>query len=634
VAGPAKKPTSSRHSHPRRALLALLALTIGLTGLLVGANTWSHGSYTPKLGLDLEGGTQMILAPRLTGSKTSVSAEQIDQARDIIVQRVDANGVSGAEVTTQGGQNIVVSMPGQPDQAIEDAIRRSSQMQFRPVLAVASGIPATAPTASPAPSGAATPSPSASPAASATPSSTPAASPAATPSSRSAIPPALSQATTPPPSASISATAATPAASTAASATPSAAPSATPASGAATPTPNDPTSPEWVTPQLEQEFMALNCAAKGALDKIVDDPAKPLVTCGSTDAMKYILGPVVVSGDQIGDASAGYQTLQTGQVSNVVEIALTLKSAGAKLYADISRKMVALPEPRNQLAATLDSRVIVAPRFNEPIPDGRASITGGFSLTEARSLAQQLKFGALPISFDLQTREEISPTLGSEQLRYGLYAGLVGLLLVVIYSLFQYRALGLVTIASIVMAGLLTYLAITILGWSHNYRLDMAGVTGLIVAIGFTADSFIVYFERIRDELREGRSLESAVATGWARAKRTIVIADGVNFIAAIVLYLLASANVRGFAFTLGLTTLLDILLVFLFTHPLVALLARRPFFRDGHHWSGLDPRRLGAAKQNRYAGRGRFTTAAPRGAATRGASAAPGTSLGEGSAS
>ena len=257
--------------------------------------------------------------------------------------------------------------------------------------------------------------------------------------------------------------------------------------------------------------------------------------------------------------------------------------------------MVALPEPQNQLAATLDSRVIVAPRFNEAILDGRASITGGFTLDEARSLSDQLKFGALPLSFIEQTSIDISPTLGSEQLRYGLIAGLIGLFLVVVYSLFQYRALGFVTVASILVAGLITYLTITILGWSHNYRLDMAGVTGLIVAIGFTADSFIVYFERVRDELRDGRSLAAAVETGWNRAKRTILVADGVNFLAALTLYALASSSVRGFAFTLGLTTLIDLLVVFLFTHPVVSLLARRPFFRDGHPWSGLDPRRLGA---------------------------------------
>lgn len=580
---------TSAHTAARRALLAMVLITVALVGLLTGAHQWGDARWTPKLGLDLEGGTQMILEPRLTGAST-VSAEQIDQARDIIVQRVDAGGISGAEVTTQGGRNIVVSIPGTPTESTLNAIRRSSQMQFRPVLAIADGVLAPTPTDSASP----TVDPSASPAPSTTEAPVVSPAPEASPTAQSAIPGALMDTPTP---------AATDSASPAA--TPSPSPSAS-ASGSNSSAP-DPTSLEWVTPELQTLFAALNCADPGAVDSLIDDPAKPLVTCDQTGAVKYILGPVVVPGSEIQDAAAGYQALPSGQMSNIVEIQLTLKSTGAKEYADISRKMVNLSEPQNQLAATLDSKVIVAPRFNEAILDGRASITGGFTIETARDLAQQLKFGALPISFDLQTREEISPTLGSEQLRYGLLAGLAGLVLVFLYSLAQYRVLGLVTVASIVFAGLLTYLAITILGWSHNYRLDMAGVTGLIIAIGFTADSFIVYFERIRDELRSGRSLESAVATGWNRAKRTILAADGVNFLAAVVLYLLASSGVRGFAFTLGLTTLIDLLVTFLFSHPLVALLARQKFFRDGHPWSGLDPTKLGAQKRTSYAGRGRF---------------------------
>jgi len=582
----------------------MVLITVALVGLLTGAHQWGDARWTPKLGLDLEGGTQMILEPRLTGAST-VSAEQIDQARDIIVQRVDAGGISGAEVTTQGGRNIVVSIPGTPTESTLNAIRRSSQMQFRPVLAIADGVLAPTPTDSASP----TVDPSASPAPSTTEAPVVSPAPEASPTAQSAIPGALVDTPTP---------AATDSASPVA--TPSPSPSAS-ASGSNSSAP-DPTSLEWVTPELQTLFAALNCADPGAVDSLIDDPAKPLVTCDQTGAVKYILGPVVVPGSEIQDAAAGYQALPSGQMSNIVEIQLTLKSTGAKEYADISRKMVNLSEPQNQLAATLDSKVIVAPRFNEAILDGRASITGGFTIETARDLAQQLKFGALPISFDLQTREEISPTLGSEQLRYGLLAGLAGLVLVFLYSLAQYRVLGLVTVASIVFAGLLTYLAITILGWSHNYRLDMAGVTGLIIAIGFTADSFIVYFERIRDELRSGRSLESAVATGWNRAKRTILAADGVNFLAAVVLYLLASSGVRGFAFTLGLTTLIDLLVTFLFSHPLVALLARRKFFRDGHPWSGLDPTKLGAQKRTSYAGRGRFVPNPGRAVATSDGSA------------
>ena len=572
-----------QRTYARRALAGLLALIVVLIGLLAGAAYWSDAQKAPKLGLDLEGGTQIILEPRTDAGQT-VSAEQLNQARDIIVQRVDAGGVSGAEVTTQGDRNIVVSIPEIPTQEVRDAISKSSQLQFRPVLAVASGVPVPEPSASP--SGTASPSPSSS--------ATPTVASSASPTSNSAVPEAL---TAP---------------------TPSPSPSPSPTASGASPT--DATDLAWITPELQAQFDELVCTDPAALDGIIDDPTKPLVTCDDSGTAKYILGPVVVAGDKISDATSGYRTNQQGTVTSEVEIALTLDGEGADQYADISRKMVNLPEPQNQLAATLDSRVIVAPRFNEAILDGRASITGGFTLEEARSLSDQLKFGALPLSFTEQTSIDISPTLGSEQLRYGFIAGLIGLFLVFVYSMFQYRVLGFVTIASILVAGLLTYLAITILGWSHNYRLDMAGVTGLIVAIGFTADSFIVYFERIRDELRDGRSLQAAVETGWNRAKRTILVADGVNFLAALTLYALASSSVRGFAFTLGLTTLIDLFVVFFFTHPVVSLLARRPFFRDGHPWSGLDPRRLGAVgAKPRYAGRGRFTPPTPVAAGSEG---------------
>ncbi len=576
----------SQQTAARRSLLFLLAVVLVLGGLLTGAVILSDAKTQPKLGLDLEGGTQIILEPK-TEAGQSVSTEQLNQARDIIVQRVDAGGVSGAEVTTQGDRNIVVSIPEIPTQEVRDAISKSSQLQFRPVLAVGPGSPQAAASASPSPTGSATGAPSPSP------SKTPTTASSASPTSNSAVPDAL-MAPTPSPS--------TPAASPAPSAS-------APAPG---PTPTDATDPAWITPEVQAQYDALDCSDPAQVDAIVDVAAQPLVTCDVSGSAKYILGPVVVSGDQISNATSGYQTNQQGNVTSEVEIALSLNGEGAKKYADISRKMVALPEPQNQLAATLDSKVIVAPRFNEAILDGRASITGGFTLDSARSLADQLKFGALPLSFVEQTSIDISPTLGSEQLRYGLIAGLIGLLLVVIYSLFQYRALGFVTVASIIVAGLITFLTITLLGWSQNYRLDMAGVTGLIVAIGFTADSFIVYFERVRDELRDGRSLAAAVETGWSRAKRTILVADGVNFLAALTLYALASSSVRGFAFTLGLTTLIDLLVVFLFTHPLLTLLTRLPFFRDGHPWSGLDPRRLGVDPKLRYAGRGRFTTPTP----------------------
>ena len=243
-------------------------------------------------------------------------------------------------------------------------------------------------------------------------------------------------------------------------------------------------------------------------------------------------------------------------------------------------------------------------------------ISGNFTQESSKALADQLKFGALPLSFAVQSQDTISATLGSSQLQSGLIAGVIGLLLVIAYSLMQYRLLGLVTVASLVVAAVITYLLITILSWREGYRLSLAGVAGLIVAIGITADSFIVYFERVRDELRDGRGLVSSVEAGWKRAIRTIVVSDAVNFLAAAVLFILAVGNVRGFAFTLGLTTIVDLIVVVLFTHPMLQLIAQTRFFNEGHRFSGLDPRALGAV----YRGRAQFQPS-PQVAATKAAS-------------
>jgi preprotein translocase subunit SecD len=575
--------TNPHNRKPIRVLSALAAVIVGLYVLLFAVAQWGTAQTTPKLGLDLEGGTQMILQPVLVGTN-KVSSDQLSQARDIITQRVDANGVAGAEVTTRGGQDIVVTMPGVPDKATEDAIRKSSQMRFRAVLVAQPTAAQPAPTSTP--SGTATGTGKTTAPGGEVPSTATATS-SATTQSKSALPGAFLQATTPP---------------------------ATP-TGSATTAPNtkpqNPSDTAWVTPELTKQLQELDCTNADALDKIVDDPAKPLVTCNDDGTEKYILGPVEVRGDQIKDAVAGYQTLSNGQPSSIVEIRLSFNGSGTKAFGQVTSRLVNLPDPRNRFAVTLDSKVLTAPVAQAAILDGNASITGNFTLDSARDLANQLKFGALPMSFTLQTRDQISPTLGGEQLRFGLYAGIIGFLLVFGYSLLQYRALGFVTVLSIVIAALLTYVSITLLGWSHNFRLDMAGITGLIVAIGVTADSFIVYFERIRDEVREGRPLRAAVDTGWRRARRTILAADGVNFLAAVVLYLLAASNVRGFAFTLGLTTIIDLLIVVMFTHPLVALLAGTKFFGGGHRLSGLDPERLGA-KAVRYAGRGRVSMPSP----------------------
>jgi len=622
----------ARKRNPRRVLLALLVLTIALFGGIGVAHARSGGELAPKLGLDLEGGTQMVLEPVLADKNAQVNSGQLDKARDIIQQRVDSYGVSEAEVTTQGGRNIVVSIPGQPDAKTLDAIRKPSQLRFRAVLTVGYGSPAAAAAANPAttgtPTGAATGSgtgtgtattPAAPTATTPPPVFTPntpaTANPGTTPAN-AALPPALTQedpttpagtATTPPGAATTPAdTATTPAGAATTPADTATIPAGTNTTGTPTTKPTSASDLAWVTPELQQQFTSLDCSKPDAVNAFVDDPAQPLATCSDDRQQKYLLGPVEVDGTDIADATSGYQTGPNGQPTNVVEVSLKFTGPGAQKFGDVTTRLLGLQGAQNQFAIVLDKLVISAPTTRAAITNGQASITGSFTIDSARALAQQLKFGALPMSFSLQTQDDISPTLGKEQLKLGLLAGFFGLLLVVGYSLLQYRLLGLVTVASLVVAGILTYGILTFLGWSYNFRLTLAGVTGVIVAIGVTADSFIVYFERIRDEVREGRPLVAAVEAGWRRARRTILAADAVNFLAAAVLYLLASSNVRGFAFTLGVTTLIDLAVVILFTHPVVALLAHTRFFGGGHPLSGLDPERLGA--KPRYVGRGRFS--------------------------
>ncbi|MGA8044804.1 MAG: protein translocase subunit SecD [Dermatophilaceae bacterium] len=573
-------PSQTTHARPGRVLAGFAAFMIALVVLLFAGSQWGSAQLTPKLGLDLEGGTQLVLTPVLSGQETEIQEEQLDQARDIISQRADAGGIAGAEVTTQGGRNIVVSMPGVPPQEVEDAIRRSSQLQFRPVLVV-QPVGGLTPTPTGTPTDGATDQPSGT----ATESPTEAATPAASPTTNSGpVPEGFAAETT---------------------AEPTAEPTATePVAPAPTAEPTSATDPAWITDELIAEFEALTCTEDDAATT-EQNPDTAVVACRDTGTEKYILGPVVVDGSGIADASAGYQAGPTGQPTNTVEIALELTGDAREAYGQISTEMVQLPTPRNQLAAVLDQQVIVAPFFQSAILDGRASITGAFTLEEAQTLAQQLKFGALPISFELETRDQISPLLGGEQLRLGLVAGMIGMLLVFVYSLFQYRVLGFVTIASLILAGILVYVVVTILGWRYNYRLDLAGITGLIVAVGITADSFIVFFERIRDEVRDGRTVRSAVDAGWERASRTILAGDAVTLLAAGTLYTLASSNVRGFAFTLGLTTIIDLIIVFFFTKPMMQWLVRKPFFGEGHRLSGLNPQLL-EARNPKYAGRGR----------------------------
>ncbi len=367
----------------------------------------------------------------------------------------------------------------------------------------------------------------------------------------------------------------------------------------ATPTasPTNGSDTAWITPALQAQFLAYDCADPA------NDPAnapadEPLITCNADGTVKYILGPVELDGSSIDDATFGLQQ-NNGQWA----VNLQFDGDGTKTFGEISQRLYGAQAPLNQFAFVLDGYVLSAPSMNGVILDGKPSITGSFTQETAKVLADQLKYGALPLSFTVESSNSISATLGSQQLQIGLIAGLIGLALVAIYSLIVYRALGFIIIASLAVMAVLTYLTLCILAWRMGFRLSLAGVAGLIVTIGFTADSFIVYFERIRDELRDGKSITAAVEDGWGRAKRTIYISKSINILAAVVLYILADATVKGFAFTLGLTTAIDVLIFILFTHPVLQLLARTRFFGSGHPLSGLDPTALGAV----YRGRAQF---------------------------
>lgn len=568
-------PPTRRH-RPVRTLLWLGLLIVAIFGTIFAGTKTSDATWTPNLALDLEGGTQIILTP-VAEDASDITPETINQAIAVIRQRVDSSGVAEAEITSQGN-NIVVALPGTPSEETLELVRTSAQMELRPVLVAGAPTPTTTDEA-------ATPAPTESAAAQAGEEGDAAAGDAS-----------ADAAATPEP---------TPAASEAPSDTPSKA-SPDNASDIA----------YYVTPAVQAEYEALDCTdPKNLTGGASGDPDEALVTCDPEGQGKFILGPVEIEGKEIDSASSGLRTTQSGATTGEWVVNLEFSPKGTTTFTEVTTRLQGLSAPQNQFAFVLDGLVISAPSLSPGtiISNGKPEISGSFTQESAATLANQLNFGSLPLTFEVMSEEQISATLGSEQLQKGLIAGLIGLILVVIYSLFQYRALGLLTVASLIVAAVLTYGVITLLSWTQGYRLSLPGVAGLIVAIGITADSFIVYFERIRDELREGRTLQAAVERGWERARRTILASDAVNFIAAIVLYALTVGGVRGFAFTLGLTTIIDVIVVFLFTHPMMTLIARTKFFGDGHPASGLDPRRLGVDTV-RYAGRGRVVSSSTTG--------------------
>jgi preprotein translocase subunit SecD len=558
-----------------------LAIFAGIVAVLYSLVFFTGGGQpTPKLGIDLKGGTRVTLTARTLDGRPP-SKESLDQARQIIEQRVNGIGVLGAEVILDGN-NLIITVPGENgDQA--RTLGQTAKLYFRPVDSeVAAGTPAPAPGGTPPGKGAP---------------GTPSGSPQPPPSggAPAPVPPQLLE---PPPSGEPTPSPPAPPSSTPAPPTPTPAPvGSVPADSA------DPQVAEQIRqaralrqsqdPAVQQQALAaLNCAAPDPL-RGNDDPNLPLVTCDQHDTAKYVLGPAFLSGEQISNASAGFNPDGTGY-----EVLLRFKRQGEDIWAQYTSNNIG-----KQAAFVLDSEVVSAPQIRAAIlPGQQTTISGNFSQAEAQNLANVLKYGSLPLSFQASESETVSATLGLASLRAGLLAGALGLIVVFVYCLFYYRALGVLTILSLALSGIIVYAVLVLLGRWIGFTLDLPGVAGFIVAIGITADSFVIYFERLKDEVRDGRTFRSAVPRAWLRARRTILSADAVSFLAAAVLYILAVGQVRGFAFTLGLSTVLDLVVVFLATHPLVALAAQSPLLSQPR-LSGLGAaQRAGAASRSELA--------------------------------
>ncbi|MFJ2375944.1 protein translocase subunit SecD [Streptomyces sp. NPDC087769] len=544
---------------PGRSLALILIAMVALTGGMFLAD-----QPTPRLGIDLAGGTSITLeAKSEPGQESAINKTNMDTAVQIMERRVNGLGVSEAEVQTQGKSNIIVNIPkGTNSAQAREQVGTTAKLYFRPVLTVAQGTPTPTPSAStsgkPTPSG----SPSAPTADKGKSSATPNAS--ATTQGR-AVTGALKTDTTPSPKAST---------------TPKA--DATPSASAAD---------EAAAAKLQKQFAALDCSSKASRAEAARGakPTDTVVACSSEGDAKYVLGPAQVSGTDVDSAKAAID-----QTNGQWIVQMEFTKGGAKKFQKITSQLAQQQSPQNQFAIALDGEVVSAPSVRTAL-SANAEISGSFTQQSAEDLANVLSYGALPLSFKEQSVTTVTAALGGEQLQAGLIAGAIGLALVVIYLVAYYRGLAFIALLSLLVSGILTYTLMSLLGPAIGFALNLPAVCGAIVAIGITADSFIVYFERVRDEIREGRTLRPAVERAWPRARRTILVSDFVSFLAAAVLFVVTVGKVQGFAFTLGLTTLLDVVVVFLFTKPVMTLMARTKFFASGHPWSGLDPKRLGA---------------------------------------
>jgi preprotein translocase subunit SecD len=588
--------SSAGQIRPGRYLAFFLFIVVLLYGLVFG--TGNH-KLTPKLGIDLQGGTRVTLTARtLNGGPPS--KEALDQARQIIENRVNGIGVAGTEVVLDGN-NIIITVPGEEGDQAKN-LGQTAQLRFRAVV----GQPADA-TQPPQ-----TEEPPTDPSAPATEPSNPpsvgGSSDTANPQGRPAPAVAGQPGTTDP-------------------STPPATDTSTPSPGEGELDPEVLANPlaacsqyqsdtdtyakdakanresKVTTPNLiklgracrqneylvpsgdaaadqnaQQAAQQAQQAAMAALDCSKPDPLvgnddrnKPLVACDQEGTAKYVLGPTFLDGTDISDANSAPDPQGVGYV-----VTLDFNSSGGKVWADYTAAHV-----QEAAAFVLDTQVVSAPTIQGAIT-GQTEISGGgqggFSSQEAKDLSDVLKYGSLPLSFDSSEAETVSATLGLASLQAGLIAGALGLLLVFIYCLIYYRMLGFLTMLSLVLSGVIVFAVLVLLGRWIGFTLDLAGVAGFIVAIGITADSFVIFFERLKDEIREGRTFRSAVPRAWIRARRTILSADMVMFLAAAVLYVLAVGQVKGFAFTLGMSTVLDLVVVFFVTHPLVVYASKSKF--------------------------------------------------------
>lgn len=583
--------SSSTPVHPYRYLALFLALLIGFYMLVF---LTGNREAKPKLGIDLQGGTRVTLTARTPdGSKPTRDA--LDQALQIISSRVNGLGVSGSEVVIDG-DNLVITVPGNDGNEARN-LGQTARLYVRPVIgqpipvdavkkpapgtpgAVAPGAPPGGAPGAPIPGGTpGAPTPGGVPGAptpggvpgAPTPGGAPGAPPGAAPAPGSPAPQPrpfpLEPTPTPP--------------------VPPGEPTPPPTPGVTAPLPGPPDPRKDLAARIKFErelrqsdnqnlllisvqYMAGRCDQEDVLAGN-DDPDLPLVTCSQDQKYVYILDKSIISGDQIKDAVSGFD-----QQSGAYVVDLEFKDEAATTWGDFTAANIG-----TQTSFTLDSQVVSAPQIREAIPGGRTQISGGdppFTVESSKQLANVLKYGSLPLSFESSEAETVSATLGLTSLRAGMIAGGIGLAMVLLYSLLYYRVLGLLTALSLVASGAMVFALLVLLGRYINYTLDLAGIAGLIIGIGTTADSFVVFFERIKDEIREGRSFRSAVPRGWARARKTILSGNAVSFLAAAVLYFLAVGQVKGFAFTLGLTTILDVLVVFTVTWPLIYLASKSP---------------------------------------------------------